>query len=1569
MADVVDVESHPSTSSKAVSCVAERAFSLAYLGSTALDQRATLSMLPWIVAELLRRSEKEQIEREVMLYVCPPLVRCVPAGSQSNSSIFIFEQRAAHISRFVHCSRQPGSFAYLVRTQPDNPDSHTSCHVFRAPAGQPVQEVISCIRQVGKAAIKEEGRGKPGQPAGVAAAAAPGGSSEAPPAAPATAVVPSSGVGGVGGAQDAFCNAHKFEVLYRGRVSVAHKKAPPTLVDDCIAKFSLLESTRSRLRCLDGGSGDGESNGSPAPASDGPSFIAGGGDSRRSSQGADCADGPGSQDLIGDIGEPAPLVPPATPTVSAAAAATAPSSALLSESRLSLSSSSSSPPAASAAAAGADGRCAKTSEEEEEDDDLVPDEGIVISARRSACNDNAGGNGGKAASGLSALATCDSLAFDSDPLGVGVFAAVAPTSGRSGSFSYVGGNGGGNTNDGGGSSVDLEGVPDFRGRCYSAAGSLQRKPAQASGGAGAGASACRTGRQRRRHASAPSLVQPSDADKNRTMLFQVGRFEINLISPDTKTVAIEKNFKDISSCSQGIKHVDHFGFICRESAEPGVTHYVCYVFQCASEALVDEIMLTLKQAFHTAASLQNAKTPVQLCEACPMHYLHKLCERIEGLYPPKAKLVIQKHVALLSDNEQADIFERVQRQRPTGDQDENEVVMCVLRQVCEGKQKTHTHLGDMPQQGQPTHGTGDLRSSPSQSKLDILKNKAKKSFTNSLENIFSRGGGRMRSRLGSVDNYDSLRERSLNACESTRDGSPGASPPPSPTLSPHSPPTPESPLQMRRRAHTFSHSLPQGSGTQRRITFADERAESTGQAGATTTPPPPPSSSVSASASSSSFSAAASFSASSSLSSSTAAAAAAAAAVGKSKLQRFYSFHSETHHRKGPGEGEGEGSLSGSPASPGPATLHPSPSAPGLLKYLLNSQHQQQQYQQQQPASATRSDLDWGGSGSAASLRGVWSELGGHNPPGRPSCPPVQQRRISWRQHIFLRVVAPGKSCAASRAAAAARDGSELLPLSPLTPPLEESPIGSLLDSDFQPMGDESPVMRPTAPREPPSDEPMVIETGAGDGERHARSREELRHLWRKAIDQQLLLIRVERQNRFREARRQLEQEKAQARLDYAEVTPCLRDVTVVWERLLGAPNRARVRCDMEKVHAAISQGVPRQRRGEIWQFLAEQYRLRHRLPPKQAPPDTPYPELLKRLTSQQHAILIDLGRTFPTHPYFSAQLGSGQLALYNLLKAYSLLDSEVGYCQGLSFVAGVLLLHLPECDAFHALIYLLYHLGLRRQYCPDMLSLQIQMYQLSRLLHDYHPDLYAHLEESEIGPSLYAAPWFLTLFASQFPLGFVARVFDMLFLQGTEVIFKVALSLLGSHQALIMQCDSFESIMDFLKTTLPNLGLVQMEKTINQVCEMDLSRQLHAYEVEYHVLQDEMALQEPGGPPSSTGTGAAASADAERLEKTCLSLKRHNQDLVEELQSARERIHCLEGAMERLRVSESRLRQSVNNRESERPALQAAALSSSSPTSSSTAASSSNASSSSSTSSRHAKLPGGRPNATDLGS
>nr|CAD7605886.1 unnamed protein product [Timema genevievae] len=192
------------------------------------------------------------------------------------------------------------------------------------------------------------------------------------------------------------------------------------------------------------------------------------------------------------------------------------------------------------------------------------------------------------------------------------------------------------------------------------------------------------------------------------------------------------------------------------------------------------------------------------------------------------------------------------------------------------------------------------------------------------------------------------------------------------------------------------------------------------------------------------------------------------------------------------------------------------------------------------------------------------------------------------------------------------------------------------------------------------------------------REKSELRALWRKAINQQVLLIRMEKQNAILKARQE-EATMKRIKLEYDEIGACVREVMEVWELLVSKESRMSSKCDPQMLLQAIRQGVPRSKRGEVWQFLAEQFCYR------QPPFDTtnfpnyhvPYADLLRRLTSHQHSILIDLGRTFPNHAYFSSPLGPGQLALFNLLKAYSLLDPEVGYCQGLSFIAGVLLLHL----------------------------------------------------------------------------------------------------------------------------------------------------------------------------------------------------------------------------------------------------------------------------------------------------
>ncbi|XP_031144104.1 TBC1 domain family member 4 isoform X4 [Sander lucioperca] len=1156
----------------------DRRFALTYIGWSSLDRRTTLPMLPWLVAEIRRKSERGDCgpvvqPREVQLVLTPPFVRCVPSSS-NNSSVFIFEHKSQLISRFIHNSNDLTYFAYLLRGQPDNPESEMSCHVFKASDPNQVPEVISSIRQVSKSALKEDA--KPKQEA-----------------------------------DEAFYNSQKFEVLYCGKVTVLHKKAPVTLIDDCIDKFRLHEGERKRLRLLNGQRGSTEST---------PVEL-----------------------LIGEEGDP-------------------------------LSS--------------------------------VLNESIEDPGGPGVENMTGGGVSGK---GISNSASQSSLR--------GAFPeCILEDSG-------------------------FEEPQEFRTRCSSLAGSLQKKPGEG----------VIIGPTRRRHSSAPNHVQPSDSDKNRTMLFQVGRFEVNLISPDSKTVVLEKNFKDISSCCQGVKQSDHFGFICRDPSESGPSQYVCYVFQCASESLVDEVMLTLKQAFTTAAALQSNKTEIQLCEACPMHGLHKLCERIEGLYPPRAKLAIQKYLSQLTDNEQAEIFERVQKLKPGSDQEENELVILHLRQLCGTKQKSHLHIGEAPQNAANSSSAGDGTATSSRFKLDILKNKARTSLTSSLENMFSRGASRMRGRLGSMG--------SISSFERQDEESPGHSPPGSPPAFPDD--DPEGGLHFRRRAHTFSHPP-----VKKRISFEGQLASQSKQA----------------------------------------------------PLRRQQSVNPE----------------------------------------LLQGSN---------------------GEGRKRTLSGCSSDSVSGGLPPTP-------RRVSWRQKIFLRVASPMNKPSASMQHPDHSDGRELLPLSPRGLDLSLDPFGRLL---------------------PPAGDPL-------SGERPKRTGADYRALWKTAIHQQILLLRMEKENQRLEEASRDELHIRKIKLNYQEVGQCSKEAQALWERKLTAPGRTTVPQDKEEMYRALCQGVPKSRRGEVWLLLSHQHRLRHRLPQRQQAPDTPYHDLLKQLTAQQHSILVDLGRTFPTHQYFSAQLGAGQLSLYNLLKAYSLLDTEVGYCQGISFVAGVLLLHMSEEQAFDMLKFLMYDLGVRQQFRPDMVSLQVQMYQLSRLLHDYHRELYNHFEEHEICPSLYAAPWFLTLFASQFPLNFVSRVFDFVFVQGTGAIFKVALSLLSSHEGEIVECDTFESIVDYLKTTLPALTQTQMEQTIAKVMEMDISKQLHAYEVEYHVLQDEML--DAGPLPDDSDR-------LDKLEKTNVQLKKQNMDLLEKLQAARQKIQTLETSVENFLSRESKMKHMIRSLEQERAAYQ----------------------------------------------
>lgn len=98
-----------------------------------------------------------------------------------------------------------------------------------------------------------------------------------------------------------------------------------------------------------------------------------------------------------------------------------------------------------------------------------------------------------------------------------------------------------------------------------------------------------------------------------------------------------------------------------------------------------------------------------------------------------------------------------------------------------------------------------------------------------------------------------------------------------------------------------------------------------------------------------------------------------------------------------------------------------------------------------------------------------------------------------------------------------------------------------------------------------------------------------------------------------------------------------------------------------------IQHGIPSKLRGMIWQLFSKS---------KDLELEGQYNVLLKQASVYEKMIQRDLARTFPGIDYFRDKDGVGQEALFNVVKAYSLYDEEVGYCQGLAFVVGPLLLN-----------------------------------------------------------------------------------------------------------------------------------------------------------------------------------------------------------------------------------------------------------------------------------------------------
>ncbi|XP_038970646.1 ecotropic viral integration site 5 ortholog-like isoform X3 [Phoenix dactylifera] len=141
------------------------------------------------------------------------------------------------------------------------------------------------------------------------------------------------------------------------------------------------------------------------------------------------------------------------------------------------------------------------------------------------------------------------------------------------------------------------------------------------------------------------------------------------------------------------------------------------------------------------------------------------------------------------------------------------------------------------------------------------------------------------------------------------------------------------------------------------------------------------------------------------------------------------------------------------------------------------------------------------------------------------------------------------------------------------------------------------------------------------------------------------------------------------------------------WRKIIGVGGsdwKQYVRRKPHVVKKLIRKGIPDCLRGLVWQLISGSRDLLLMNPGV-------YEQLVIYETSASELDIIrDISRTFPSHVFFQQRHGPGQRSLYNVLKAYSVYDRDVGYVQGMGFLAGLLLLYMSEEDAFWLLVALL---------------------------------------------------------------------------------------------------------------------------------------------------------------------------------------------------------------------------------------------------------------------------------------
>ena len=206
---------------------------------------------------------------------------------------------------------------------------------------------------------------------------------------------------------------------------------------------------------------------------------------------------------------------------------------------------------------------------------------------------------------------------------------------------------------------------------------------------------------------------------------------------------------------------------------------------------------------------------------------------------------------------------------------------------------------------------------------------------------------------------------------------------------------------------------------------------------------------------------------------------------------------------------------------------------------------------------------------------------------------------------------------------------------------------------------------------------------------------------------------------------------------------------------------------------------------------------------------------LLKFLDKAKSDLIYrDIKRTYPLQNYDSinkTKKDNDEKSLYNILKAFWNIDEEIGYCQGMNYISGFLLLitDFDEKSAFFLLISIFsetfikrskYNFSLRGLFIEEFPLLYFYIFIFDDLLNKHLPKLKKHLIEYDIPNDVWIIKWFQTAFTILLPINWTKKLWDNIFCSDFFFIIKFSISLCFFLSKDILGLNDTQLIMDYFR-------------------------------------------------------------------------------------------------------------------------------------------------------------------------